>query len=559
MNIPAPDSVPRASRGDGAGSGAGDGSAAAGPAGADGIGLVEYFTRQQRALDRDRLATYAALLGAAVEGEASTEFSYRALRAELAAAQHVSEHSVERELDLACAIDTRYPGLGEVLGAGLVSVAHVRVICDAGVVIGTGSGALLNHALYEAAVLPYAIEETPARLRSIAKRLAEEFAEVSLDERHAAARRLRRVEVHDCEDGMAELYAYLPAEVAYAIKDRLHQIAKTVWQAEPGAAPDSSGVATAGLLAGSGSGSAAEHDLPPARSLDEVRADTLAELLLNANPYTDMDLSDGAKARVAERGYFAHLQVLVPVEALQPGDQFPAGSSGSGSGSASGSGFYSDLDLTGRQRPVCELVGYGPIATLLAVEMLESSHNIYRVDVNAVGNVLAVERRHPSKRMKDLLRARDQRCRFVGCTRPAVRCDIDHTTDWQNGGPTSTTNLEHLCKGHHTLKHHSEWNPELDETGTLTWTSPSKRVYSDRPPGRRYGDPPGRPRTPSLRTGRTVRFTAESDAETGTDAEPSIHQAHPFGADFYKRLDSLDNPDSSDEHGTDASAGPSPF
>lgn len=83
------------------------------PAGVDGIGLVEQFTRQQRALDRDRLATYAALLGIAVEGESATEFSYRALRAELAAAQHVSEHSVERELDLACAIETRYPGLGK--------------------------------------------------------------------------------------------------------------------------------------------------------------------------------------------------------------------------------------------------------------------------------------------------------------------------------------------------------------------------------------------------------------------------------------------------------------
>ncbi|MHA3724616.1 hypothetical protein ACXR2T_12135, partial [Leucobacter sp. HY1910] len=43
----------------------------------------------------------------------------------------------------------------------------------------------------------------------IAKRLAEEYAEVSLDERHAAARKRRRIEVVDREDGMAELYAYL--------------------------------------------------------------------------------------------------------------------------------------------------------------------------------------------------------------------------------------------------------------------------------------------------------------------------------------------------------------
>src|SRR5699024_1916915 len=136
---------------------------------------------------------------------------------------------------------------------------------------------------------------------------------VSLDARHAVARRQRRVEIHEGEDGMAELYALLPAEVAYAIKDRLHRISRITRQAEPrhtaetatttavaataATAGDAGGAATAGdaAAAGGAATAAAVGDAAAAggagvvagervlRSLDEIRADTLSDLLLHGN------------------------------------------------------------------------------------------------------------------------------------------------------------------------------------------------------------------------------------------------------------------------------------
>ncbi|RZK51922.1 MAG: HNH endonuclease, partial [Pedobacter sp.] len=49
------------------------------------------------------------------------------------------------------------------------------------------------------------------------------------------------------------------------------------------------------------------------------------------------------------------------------------------------------------------------------------------------------------------------KCRFPGCNQPATASDIDHTTDWQHGGPTNLDNLAHLCRKHHRLKHHTAW------------------------------------------------------------------------------------------------------
>jgi hypothetical protein len=45
-------------------------------------------------------------------------------------------------------------------------------------------------------------------------------------------------------------------------------------------------------------------------------------------------------------------------------------------------------------------------------------------------------RRHPRAELDRHVRARDRRCRFPGCTRPAITADLDHTHDWSHGGPT---------------------------------------------------------------------------------------------------------------------------
>ncbi len=87
----------------------------------------------------------------------------------------------------------------------------------------------------------------------------------------------------------------------------------------------------------------------------------------------------------------------------------------------------------------------------------------------------------PSAKLRRFLRLRDGRCRHPGCTRAAGRCDLDHTTAWETGGPSTPENLAHLCRAHHPLKHHGGWAVKQVTPGVLEWTSPTGRVVTDRP------------------------------------------------------------------------------
>ena len=60
---------------------------------------------------------------------------------------------------------------------------------------------------------------------------------------------------------------------------------------------------------------------------------------------------------------------------------------------------------------------------------------------------------------------------------------MDHTVDAARGGPTEHTNLAHLCRRHHTLKHETAWRVKQLPGGILEWTGPTGRTYHDRPPG----------------------------------------------------------------------------
>ncbi|WP_377320638.1 DUF222 domain-containing protein [Pimelobacter simplex] len=68
---------------------------------------------------------------------------------------------------------------------------------------------------------------------------------------------------------------------------------------------------------------------------------------------------------------------------------------------------------------------------------------------------------------------RDHTCRFPYCTRAAMRCDLDHATPHNRGGPTCPCNLVPLCRRHHRAKTHSQWRYQVTTIGTYLWRSPS--------------------------------------------------------------------------------------
>jgi hypothetical protein len=88
---------------------------------------------------------------------------------------------------------------------------------------------------------------------------------------------------------------------------------------------------------------------------------------------------------------------------------------------------------------------------------------------------------HPSRKLAHLIRARNATCTAPGCSRPAARCDLDHTRPWDDGGPTCECNLAPLCRHHHRCKQAEGWRLEQPEPGVLIWRTPSGRRYSTNP------------------------------------------------------------------------------
>ena len=85
--------------------------------------------------------------------------------------------------------------------------------------------------------------------------------------------------------------------------------------------------------------------------------------------------------------------------------------------------------------------------------------------------------------LADFVRCRDLTCRFPGCRRPAVGCDLDHSLAWVDGGTTGLCNLACLCRKHHRLKHEMRWTVTHESNGTLRWRTPTGFTYWTEPGG----------------------------------------------------------------------------
>jgi hypothetical protein len=83
----------------------------------------------------------------------------------------------------------------------------------------------------------------------------------------------------------------------------------------------------------------------------------------------------------------------------------------------------------------------------------------------------------PPNALRHLIGIRQRRCSHPGCRRPAVRCDLDHTIPYDQGGRTCECNLAPLCRHHHRCKQAEGWHLTQPRPGQMTWRTPSGRVY----------------------------------------------------------------------------------
>ncbi|KAA8967032.1 HNH endonuclease signature motif containing protein [Mycobacterium sp.] len=87
----------------------------------------------------------------------------------------------------------------------------------------------------------------------------------------------------------------------------------------------------------------------------------------------------------------------------------------------------------------------------------------------------------PSRELADFVRCQDLTCRFPGCDRPALECDLDHSIPYRDGGPTHASNLKCVCRQHHLIKTFWGWSDEQLPDGTVIWTSPAGQTYVTTP------------------------------------------------------------------------------
>ena len=361
------------------------------------------------------------------------DHSIRTVAAEIGAVQRVSDRTIERRMAAAELLVDQFPAVWAAQGAGRISAAHSRVIVDAGSHIESASA----REAYAAVMLPLAEAESPNRLRALARRVAARFAPSSVTERHRRARSQRRVWVTDGEDGMAALHTHTPAALVHGMFDRLSQMAFAVRdenrRAKREAARD---------------GHQFDSD---DRTVDEIRADLLADLVLSGVP-AGHDTTDGLLGEIKAR-----IEVTVPVTTL--------------------------MDDDSPESPDAELDGVIPIDACTARKLAGATSGWDRVLTHPIsGRVLAVDRYRPNRHLRRHLRARDQRCRFPACGIASRKCDLDHNHAASTGGETCESNLATFCRRHHVLKHHSPWHVRQKPGGVVEWTSPTGRTYIDAPP-----------------------------------------------------------------------------
>lgn len=379
------------------------------------VGLERTISSLQAA--RDGVLAVGSRLALQVAEQAEHpdhgDMSARAVAAEFAAALRVSDRTVQRRMSDAAWVVERFALVWEAQGAGRLSAAQARAICDAAEHLDDAG----DRAAYSAEMIPFAESESPNRVSRHGRRLAERFQSRSVDERHRDAREKRSVWVKDVGDGMSQLGLLGPSTLVHGVFERLTQMATTVQEQQS------------------------------TRTRAQMRADLALDLLLTGAP-AGHDTIDGLLAAI--RGA---VSVTVPVTTLMGGGTVPA-----------------------------ELDGCTPVDAATAKVLAGAASGWDRVLTHPItGALLAVDRYRPGSDLTRHLRARDQRCRFPTCGYPARDCDIDHHHDAARGGPTDRSNLGHLCRRHHVLKHHSPWVIEALGDGTYAWTSPTGRVYLDRP------------------------------------------------------------------------------
>ena len=394
---------------------------------------------------------------------------------ELAMRLGISRRAGSDLVRLGQALDGPLWPTGQALARGEIDERKARLIVRA-----LAESPLQVAVAVQEAVLPTAARRTHAQLTADLARALVEVDPQEADRRFARARRERHVgSPRALPDGMAGLWAVLPAPTAVALDRTLDAVARHA---------------------------RADGD---ARTLAQLRADALTAAVLG-----DEEL----RARLRSAAECMQHSEIVAASAhgrsqhgpSTPGrtqhgpskhDPPPHGPSKPHQGAVPN---LLDLDriLAERVRvdvrvvvpadnllddatAAAHLAGAGAIPPLAARAL--AAGGLWRRIVTDPGSGAVLDvgrtRYRPTTAIVDHLVERDTTCVRPGCSSPSDRCDMDHRVPWEDGGHTSVENLAPLCRADHLLKTHAGHRLRRAPDGTVTWVTPTGQVHR-RPPDR---------------------------------------------------------------------------
>jgi hypothetical protein len=284
-------------------------------------------------------------------------------------------------------------------------------------------------------------------LQRAARRICRQFPQKDEEEAFGEAFKKRRVSVRPGDDGMAAIVGTAALHDAMRADQRLTLIAKKRREVEG-----------------------------EARTLDQLRADTLIDLLLGRVTVGagNGELQDGC---VAGSGCAEHEGGPDDAACTDPASTFDWHDVGA---------FARPVvnvtvpitTLTGLDGQDATVGGVPISAELARLIAADPDSTWYRMLTDPAGGFveLSTQQYSPTGAIWRWIVARDATCVFPSCVRPATVVELDHRTPWPQG-ETSVRNLQPLCERHHKVKHSEGFRVVREDDGSYTWTSRFGSVF----------------------------------------------------------------------------------
>jgi hypothetical protein len=383
---------------------------------------------------------------------------------EIAAATALTARTAGLCQDLALDLALRLPGTARALHCGIIDRAKARLIAEATRILPDEQARAA-----EAQVLPQAGQQTTGQLRAALARAVLAIDPEAATRRREEAQKDPRVRRWQEDAGTAALAGYgLPPADVLAADQRLTNRARVLRDAgRPG-------------------------------TLEELRARVYLDLLLDrdsAPARTPGQAGPAGPDQTAKTSQppAAQLTLIVPLATLAGATSEPGHIDGFGPIDPS---VARDLATQAANHPASRLcltvtdtdgrlIGHGCLPGR-PPNLAQAASGSFTITINPLARG-SCDHRHqepgyqPSRQLRHLINARTSTCSAPGCQRPAARCDLDHTTPYDQGGRTCECNLAPLCRHHHRCKQADGWRLEQISPGVMRWITPAGRQYRTGP------------------------------------------------------------------------------